>query len=139
MISPNGCRICAQGAVEFLGTVLDAGEQQVRLGNVQHAIRALMHARSQLGWLDALNFACELGVHETISTFSHRASALEETVTRYCQQGRAGLSGQEIDPFDAYRKLRKPLPPQKGGVHGGKKGKKGYDRKRDKRRTGKEG
>lgn len=44
----------------------------------------------------------------------------------------------DIDPYDAYRKLRKPLPPQKGGSHGGKKGKKGYDRKRDKQRSRRE-
>lgn len=43
----------------------------------------------------------------------------------------------ELDGIDreAIKRWRKPLPPQKGGIHGGKKGKKGYDRKREKRRS----
>lgn len=46
------------------------------------------------------------------------------------------LSGISQADRDALKKWRKPLPPQKGGIHGGKKGKKGYDRKREKRVDG---
>jgi len=68
-----------------------------------------------------------------------RAARLEGKLGDDCEYGwKAGLSGTE-DPYEAYRKLRKPLPKQRSGPIGGKKGKKGYDRKRDKQRSRQEG
>lgn len=43
------------------------------------------------------------------------------------------------DPYEAYRKLRKPLPKQHSGPMGGKKGRRGYDRKREKQRLRRRG
>ena len=92
-----------------------------------------------LGRLTALNSVCGLGAQETIDSFETTADELRDGISRACTVGRAAsLSGAEIDPHEAYRKWRKPLPPQRSGPMEDKKGGKSYKRKRDKQRSKRE-
>jgi len=139
LISASSCRITAKRVLYALQAALVVGKKQFEYGRLAAAIRTYSMVAKNLGRLTALNSACGLGTQDAIDNFEAAADALRDGISTACTVSHAAsLSDAEIDPYEAYRKWRKPLPPQRSGPMEGKKGKKGHDRKRDKQRSKRE-
>jgi len=135
----SNCRTNAQQALYALRTALDVGKRQFGYGHLAAALRTYDLVAKNLGRLMALNSVCKLDAQEAIDNFGVAADELRDGISTACTVSHAAsLSGAEIDPYEVYRKWRKPLPPQRSGPMEGKKGKKGHDRKRDKQRSKRE-
>ena len=137
----GGSARCAKEMVDALRRSYDSADtaEKYRVaGNLKQAIESLHKSTIDLGRADTLIECCDLAPPFAVTQMFARLAMLRGRIASDCVQNRkSDLSG--YDPYEAYRKLRKPLPPQKGGVHGGKKGGKGYNRKRDKSRLRKDG
>lgn len=125
------CGEMAGAALEKAAFMLQTAEEQRAAGRLRRAISILHKASVQLGEASSLINFCQLEPEPAVPRLFARMAVLADRLGQDCEGGwKASLSG--IDPYEAIRKWRKPLPPQKGGAHGGKKGRKGYSRKRDK-------